>query len=236
MKDSLKSLCAEAELSISDNKIHKLEQFVNLFIEKNKMINLTKFKDRQEFLVKHILDALFLTKFFQIKSGINIADVATGGGLPGIPLAILYQEAFFTLIDSVQKKIRCVGEFANELHLQNIRTVTERLEVIGKNKSYREQFDLVLARALGPLPVLLELAFPLVKKGGVLVAFKGPAYLEEINDAESAMRILKSDKPKVEHYELPRHMGDRFLLIFKKSRPTPNIYPRRVGMPKKKPL
>jgi len=232
----LKSLCQQFGLALSSEKLQSLELFVDLFIKKNKVINLTRFKNRDEFIIKHILDSLFLTQFFNIKPGMKIADLGTGGGLPGIPLAILYPKSDFTLIDSVQKKISCVDEFAKQLKLNNVEAVAERLEVIGQDPDYREQFDLVLARALAPLPTLLELCIPLVKKGGQFVALKGPAYLEEINKAHHAIKELKLDLPRAERYDLPEDGGKRFLLIFDKKRSMPKQYPRRVGMPKKRSL
>ena len=232
----LKSLIQQAGLTISDDKIRQLEQFIDLFIEKNKVINLTKIKSKEEFLIKHIIDALFINQFLDFKKNIKAADLGTGGGLPGIPLAILHPDTSFTLIDSVKKKIKCVEEFADKLSLNNVIGLSDRLEAIGQDKKYREQFDLVLVRALAPLPVLLELALPLTKVGGQLVAFKGPGYFGEINEADKAMQILKAEMPKVEFYELPKKMGKHYLLIFKKNKSTPKTYPRRVGMPERKPL
>ena len=234
--DELTSLCKEAELSISADKQKILKKFVDLFIKKNKVINLTKIKSKEEFLIKHIIDALFVNQFLDIKKNIKVADLGTGGGLPGIPLAILHPDASFTLIDSVKKKIKCVKEFIDKLNLNNVIGLSDRLEIIGQDKKYREQFDLVLARALAPLPTLLELAMPLVKVGGHFIAFKGPGYFAEINEADKAMKILEAEMPKVEFYELPKKMGKHYLLIFKKNKSTPKAYPRKVGMPEKKPL
>lgn len=233
---SLKSLCGQVDLDISENTIGLLEKFVYIFTEKNKVINLTKINSHEEFLIKHIIDSLLVNRFLNVRSGMKIADLGTGGGLPGIPLAILNPNAGFTLIDSVQKKIVCVKEFAAQLHLNNVIGLSERLEVIGKDKKYREQFDVVVARALAPLPVLLELALPLVKVGGIFVAMKGPACLEEINEATNAIKQLNIGLPRVEKYDLPDNIGKRSLLIFEKKKPIPNIYPRRVGVPNKSPL
>jgi 16S rRNA (guanine527-N7)-methyltransferase len=233
---SLKSLCGRAGLEISDNSIGVLEKFVDIFTEKNKVINLTKINSREEFLIKHILDSLLVNRFLRVKSGMKIADLGAGGGLPGIPLAILNREVNFTLIDSVQKKINCVKEFSAHLYLNNVIGLSERLEVIGKDKKYREQFDVVVARALAPLPVLLELALPLVKISGIFAAMKGPGVYEEINAAANAMKQMDIGLPEIEKYDLPDDMGERSLLIFKKIKPTPNIYPRRVGVPSKSPL
>jgi len=232
----LKSLIKESDLRISDDRLALIDKFTDLFIEKNKVINLTKINNREEFLIKHILDSLLIDKYIKIQPDMQIADLGTGGGLPGIPLAILHPKVRFTLIDSVQKKIRCIEEFASQLKLSNVIGLSDRLEILGHNKKYREAFDIVLARALAPLPVLLELAVPLVKTGGIFVAMKGPGYLEEISNADNAMRELKIGMPKIEKYELPEVLGTHYLLMFKKDKSAPNAYPRRIGIPSKHPL
>lgn len=232
----LQQLLQQLNITIPEEKIGLLEKFIKLFIEKNQHINLTKINDETEFIIKHIVDSLLLDQLINIQPNTKIADLGTGGGLPGIPLTIMNLDSNFTLIDSVQKKIKCVEEFAHQLSLKNIKGLSDRLEAIGQNKKYREQFDVVIARALAPLPVLLELAIPLVKVGGVFVAMKGPNYLEELSRSMNAMQKLNIDQPTVKTYELPDKMGKRYLLIFKKDQPTPSNYPRNIGIPKKKPL
>jgi 16S rRNA (guanine527-N7)-methyltransferase len=234
--DQLKSLIQESGLRIAENKLILIDRFTDLFIEKNKLINLTKINNREEFLIKHIIDSMILDKYVEMKPNKQVADLGTGGGLPGLLLAIMHPENRFTLIDSVQKKIRCIEEFASQLKLNNVSGLSDRLEELGQNKKYRESFDIVIARALAPLPVLLELAIPLVKTSGIFVAMKGPGYLEELSNAANAMKELKIIMPKIEKYELPKSMGTHYLLLFKKDRPTSNAYPRRVGVPSKHPL
>ena len=236
INQQLKSLIKELGLRIPDARLLLIDRFIDLFIEKNKSINLTKINNREEFLIKHIIDSLILDKYVDIKPNTQVADLGTGGGLPGLLLAILHPDSRFTLIDSVQKKIRCVKEFASQLKLNNVTGLSDRLEELGQNKKYRESFDIVLARALASLPVLLELAIPLVKTGGIFVAMKGPNYSEEVSIAGIAMKQLKIEAPNIEKYELPEGMGSHYLLIFKKDKPTPNAYPRRVGVPNKSPL
>lgn len=222
-------------LDLSSDQEAKLSQFVDLFLAKNEELNLARFSDRKEFLVKHILDSLMAERFMNLKAGMKVADIGTGGGFPGIPLAILHPEVEFTLIDSVQKKITAVQEFADTLGLPNVSTLSGRLEAIG-HSDLRERFDVVVARALAPLPVLLELATPLVKVGGVFVSLKGPGYLEEIIEADAATQLLKLPVPTAERYDLPDDMGKRYVVTFEKKKPTPPRFPRRDGMPKKKPL
>lgn len=232
----LKSLIQKSGLQMSESLITTIDKFVDIFIEKNKNINLVKVNDREEFLIKHIIDSLILDKYIDIKPGSQVADLGTGGGLPGLPLAIMHPDSRFTLVDSVQKKIRCVEEFASQLKLNNVTGLSDRLEDLGQNKKYRESFDIVFARALATLPVLLELAIPLVKTGGIFVAMKGPNYLEEASYSGNAMKQLKIESPDIKKYDLPEGLGSHYLLIFKKHRPASNAYPRRVGVPNKHPL
>lgn len=234
--DQLKILFDESDLALSEYQLHQLKKFIDLFIEKNKVINLTKINSEQEFLIKHMLDSLLADSLMDFSAVKTAADVGTGGGLPGLPLAIMHPETAFTLIDSVQKKIKCVETFAIQLGLDNVKGLSDRLEVIGQDPKYREQFDLVISRALAPLNTLLELSVPLVKTGGRFVALKAKGYLEEIHYAERAMKELGLNMPKVERYELPDDMGYRYLLIFDKTKLTKKTYPRRVGVPKKAPL
>jgi 16S rRNA (guanine527-N7)-methyltransferase len=151
-------------------------------------------------------------------------------------LAILHPDSYFTLVDSVQKKIRCVEEFAKELGLKNVIAVSDRLEILGRRNEYREQFDIVVTRALAPLPVLLELGLPLVKINGKLIAMKGPSYTSEISDADNAIKKLNTGLPEIEKYILPDEMGTHYLLIFDKKSSTSDQYPRRIGVPNKTPL
>jgi len=232
----LKSLASKNGIKISEEKIGLLEKFIRLFTEKNNIINLTKINSGKEFLIKHILDSLFVDKLVKIRPSQKVADIGTGGGLPGLPMAIMNPESYFTLIDSVQKKIKCVNEFASQLNLKNTTGLSGRLEDIGRDKKYRENFDIVLARALASLPVLLELAIPLIKKGGVFVAMKGPKYEDELKSALNAEKFLKMSAPEIIKYDLPDEMGTRFLLIYRKENQTPNMYPRRTGVPEKSPL
>ncbi len=232
----IEALCENAGIHLSKSQYAALERFADLMEAKNKVLNLTNIRDRATFMVKQILNSLMLDQFVDFKSGMSVADLGTGGGFPGIPLAIAHPEVQFLLVDSVQKKIRAVEEFADQLGLKNVKTLSERIEVLGQNPDYRQRFDLVTAQALAPLPVLLELATPLAKVGGLFVAMKGPNYLEELAQSKNGMKCLKLGEPKIESYELPEGAGSRYLLIFNKTQPTPSQYPRAVGVPNKKPL
>lgn len=234
--EQLEKLLGECGLNLESDKLKKLERFVELFLAKNQELNLTKAEDEKSFLIKHIIDSVYLNELAGIKSGMKVADLGTGGGLPGIVLAIMNPKAEFVLVDSVQKKITAVEGFAKALDLNNVTGVSDRLEALGRDGKFREQFDLVMARALAPLPTLLELATPLVKRKGRFIAMKGPGYLEEMAEADVAIEKLNVTQPFVEKYELPEGMGKRYLLVFDKKKGTPHMFPRRDGVPKRSPL
>jgi 16S rRNA (guanine527-N7)-methyltransferase len=232
----IQSLCENAGLPLTPDQFSKLERLADLVIEKNKVLNLTRIENREDLMVKQILNSLYLGQFVELKGGFSVADLGTGGGFPGLPLAIAHPDCHFTLVDSVQKKIRAVEEFAKALGLRNVKTVSDRLEALGQSTDHREQYDVVTAQALAPLRVLLELAMPWVRVGGVFAAFKGPHYSDELYQAVGAIRVLKAGQPTVHSYSLPDGMGERHLLLFHKSEATPDQYPRKTGLPAKSPL
>ena len=200
------------------------------------MLNLTRIIDNQDVWIKHILDSLIAAPLFKVEPGMKVMDIGTGGGLPGIPLAILFPSVEFVLVDSTQKKIEAVREFAHELNLKNVQCIAERAEVLGQSPSHRNQYDLVLSRALAPLRVLIELTVPLIHLYGNVIAYKGPEYISELATSQNSITKLKAESPRVFQYSLPEGIGNRTLIQITKKHVTPDLYPRRDGMPAKRPL
>ncbi|MBU1018805.1 MAG: 16S rRNA (guanine(527)-N(7))-methyltransferase RsmG [Patescibacteria group bacterium] len=203
----------------------KIEQFVNLFEAENRKLNLCKFGDREEFIKRHVMDSWEAGQF--LEDSRKVVDLGTGGGLPGLILAIEKPDIEFTLIDSVRKKCDSVDIMAKELELSNVDVVCGRAEELGHEM--REVFDAATARALAPLPVLLELAAGFIRPGGLFIAYKGSKYLQELEEAKNAIEILGFELEKIHHYE-------RVLLIFRKTKSLSSKYPRKNGTPKKRPL
>jgi 16S rRNA (guanine527-N7)-methyltransferase len=226
----------EAGLDITDSQFKKLSQYADLLKKKNEELNLTAITDTQQIWIKHILDSLMAVPFFKVEPGMQVMDIGTGGGLPGIPLAILFPSVNFILADSVQKKINAVEEFVHELNLKNVRCISERAETLGHDPVHRDQYDLVLTRALAPLRILIELTVPLIHLYGNVIAYKGPEYISELSASQNAIAKLQAESPRVFQYALPKGMGDRTIIRITKKRVTPDIYPRRDGMPSKRPL
>jgi len=220
---------------ITEDQFSKLSKYLQLLKNKNEEVNLTRITDNREVWIKHILDSLMVAPFFN-KPGMRVIDLGTGGGLPGIPLAILFPTARFVLLDATEKKVTAVANFCRELDLRNVDCIAGRIESIGHEPGYRGDFDLVLARAVAPLRTLVELAIPLIHPYGTVVAYKGPEYISELGQSRNAVEKLRCESPRVFHYTLPEGMGERTLLTLTKKTVTSDTYPRRDGVPASKPL
>lgn len=227
---------SDAGIGLTDQQFDKLNKYLNLLKSKNEELNLTRITDNKEAWVKHILDSLIAAPFFDIKPGFKVIDIGTGGGLPGIPLAIMFPSVHFTLVDSTQKKIEAVSGFASELGLKNVATIAARAETIGHDSNHRDQYDLVVTRAVAPLRVLLELTAPLIHLYGKVICYKGPEYISELSQSQNSVIKLQIEPPRIFQYTLPENMGSRTIIQVTKKRVTPDIYPRREGIPNKRPL
>ena len=170
------SIFQKYHIELSESELAKFHKFLEIFMETNSQINLSAIRDEAWIVEKHFVDSVMLAVFFDIVDefweGAKIADLGTGWGFPGIPLAIVTPEAEFTLIDSVAKKLKCIDDFTEKLELDNIKTLLWRAEDIGQNLVYRESFDLVVSRATAYFPTLLEYCLPLLKVWWVFAAYK----------------------------------------------------------------
>ncbi len=224
-------------IEYNDNKIKQLVTFYEMVVEKNKVMNLTGITEFDEFVYKHFLDSLILEKAFpQIKNNISVIDVGTGAGFPGIPLAIIYDNAEFTLIDSLNKRVNFLNEVITALSIENVNAVAGRAEELGKNSSYREQYDLCVTRAVAEINLLSEYTLPFVKVGGKCIPYKSLQINDEIENGSKAISILGGEIDRVVEIDINGTDLYRNLLLINKIESTPSKYPRRPGIPKKKPL
>lgn len=224
-------------IQYNDDKIDKLVTFYEMVVEKNKVMNLTGIIDFDEFIDKHFLDSLILEKAFpQIKSSLSVIDVGTGAGFPGIPLAIMYEDAEFTLIDSLNKRVNFLNEVITAISLENVNAIAGRAEELGQNSSYREQYDLCVTRAVAEINLLSEYTLPFVKVGGKCIPYKSLQINDEIKNGNNAISILGGEIDKVVEIDIDGTDYYRNLLLINKIKNTPSKYPRRPGIPKKKPL
>jgi 16S rRNA (guanine527-N7)-methyltransferase len=227
-------LAARANRTLTDEQHQRLSKYLDLLLEANQRMNLTRIVDRESAQVRHVGDALTLLKFIPADAR-RVADVGSGGGVPGLPLAVVLQDLHFVLFESTKKKAEFLQEAASELRLANVRVCDERAEDAGREKEFRESFDVAVARAAGTMNWLAEWCLPLVRKGGVLLAMKGPKAAEELPLAEHAINLLGGGSPNVRPADLPGAAG-HVIVEIRKTAKTPPIYPRAATATKGKPL
>jgi 16S rRNA (guanine527-N7)-methyltransferase len=203
--------------------------------ESSQKLNLFSAGDRLKIGEKHIPDATAVLDFWHLKAKDRILDIGTGGGLPGLALAVACPTHSFTLMDAREKKIHAVQSMADTLRLDHVQTVAGRLEELAHEAPFRERFDVVTARALAPLPTLLEYAAGFLKPGGSFYAWKGPDYPTELSSSKNAQTLL--GLPFIKEYPYTLATGEaRCILHFEKVNTLNSRYPRAIGVPLAKPL
>ena len=213
-----------------------LAQYEQELLAWNERFNLTAIRDVEEVRVKHFLDSLTCVQAMRESPGKRLADIGTGAGFPGLVLKIVYPAVQLTLVESVGKKADFCRHVVNTLGLDNVEVIQERAENIGQLLAYREQFDWAVARAVAALPVLAEYLLPLVRVGGSMLAMKGESGPVESHASEHALQILGGHLRQLVPVTLPGVVEERYLVIVDKVAATPARYPRRVGIPAKRPL
>ncbi len=210
--------------------LERLGRFLKLLLEANTHFNLTAITDPDEAWMRHIYDGLTLVPHFVSAEATKVLDIGSGGGVPGIPLAIVLPSVQFTLLESTGKKATYLRETVERLELGNVTVINDRAEAIGATKDLRERYDIVTARAVGKLNVLLELTVPFAKVGGHVLAIKGERAADEIIEAKQALHVLHCAV-----VDASRTLTGTIVSI-EKLRKSPRIYPRRPGEPKRVPL
>jgi 16S rRNA (guanine527-N7)-methyltransferase len=225
----------ELKTKLDETQMSLLVEFNEFLQKENSKYNLTAITEPEEVAIRHFLDSLYLAELDSFQAATNVIDIGSGAGFPGIPLAIAYSKKEFLLVDSLRKRVDFLNELIDKLDLTNVKAVHKRAEEIAKEEDYREKFEFVTARAVAQLNVLAEYCLPLVKKTGVFVAMKLLNNDTEVNEAKKAIDILGGRIRDSLIYHLPKDK-DYELIEIKKIRNTPKKYPRRPGMPKKRPL
>ena len=197
-------------------KNSNLKKFSEVFLEKNKVINLISKNDEKVFFEKHIFDSLSIEKFFEkynVKyAGMNMLDIGTGGGFPSVPIAICYPEINVVGLDSIAKKIRAIEDFKNDLKLDNLTLINDRAE------NLKTKYDIVVSRAVSRLDKVVEYAMPLLKDGGYFVCYKSKQVFDEIREAKELIFKKKAELLEVIEYKLPLEENfERFLVVIKKK-------------------
>ena len=223
-------------IEYQEDTIEKFRKYMERILEWNDKVNLTSITDTQEFIKKHYIDSLALCGFSQMKEAKTIIDVGTGAGFPGVPLAIVYPEKRFLLMDSLNKRIRIIEEISKEIGIENIEFRHGRAEELAREKGYREHFDLCVSRAVANLAVLSEYCLPFVKPGGWFAPYKTGSIEEELRDGLRAISLLGGKLEQNSPLSIKGYDLDHRILFIKKMNKTPAKYPRKAGTPAKEPL
>jgi 16S rRNA (guanine527-N7)-methyltransferase len=227
-------------IELNSKQVKQFELYYQELIEWNKKINLTAITDYSSVQVKHFLDSLTVTLALPEerveRPDFNIVDIGTGAGFPGVPLKILFPQPKLVLIEPTTKKTAFLHHIIQKLKLENVEVLNSRAEEAAHLSLYREQFALVLSRAVALLPTLVELTLPFCQIGGRFIAQKKGEIDEEINRAKEAIAILGGKLDQIKKIELDEFNDARYLVIIDKIYPTPSKYPRRPGVPKRRPI
>ena len=230
------TLLDQQNIVLTDQQKAQFERYFELLVEWNEKINLTAITEKEEVYLKHFYDSIApILQGLIENQEIKLLDIGAGAGFPSIPMKILYPQLDVTIIDSLNKRINFLHLLAEELNLEGVHFYHGRAEDFAQDKNFRAQFDFVTARAVARMQVLSELTVPFLKVGGKLLALKASNAPEELTEAQNALNLLFSKVEDNISYTLPN--GDpRYITIVEKKKETPNKYPRKAGMPNKRPL
>ncbi len=223
-------------VTLTFNQIEAFQWYANELRSWNQRYNLTAITDPDEINIKHFIDSLSCLQVERFRPPGNVIDVGTGAGFPGIPLKIVYPQFKMTLVESIGKKMEFCRHVISSLGLDGVDFVQARAENLGKNAQHRERYDWAIARAVAILPVLLEYLLPFIKLGGCAIVQKGETGPAEAHSAEKALSVLGGEIKQVLPVELPKVTEPRYLIVVDKVACTPEKYPRKPGIPAKRPL
>ncbi len=219
-------------LSLNEDQLFKLKEYAKFLIEYNKKVNITAIKTIEETYLKHFYDSLTITREYTFQNQ-QILDIGTGGGFPGLVLAICFPNLTVHLLDSNHKKIDFLNQLIQKLKITNAKTIYERSEIYATKK--KEMYDVITSRAVADLRVLMEISFPLLKTKGIFLAMKSICE-EEIKDARDTIEILHGKLIQAQNFELPKNAGTRCIIKIQKEKETEKTYPRSYATIMKKPL
>ena len=236
MKELAQHATTMLGIRLTKDQLEALKRYERELLDWNTRFNLTAIDDPQKVRIKHFLDSLTCLCVLRESPFESLIDVGTGAGFPGLPLKIIYPQLRLTLVESVGKKANFCRHMVVTLGLENVTVIQDRAEALGQMPEHREQYDWAVARAVAVLPVLAEYLLPLVRIGGGMLAMKGEQAPAEAHAAEHAARVLGGHLRRLVPIHLPGVAEERYLVVMDKVAATPLAYPRRVGLPAKKPL
>lgn len=232
--DIMNRASKDVEVEFNEESYKKFIEYKTLLQQWNEKMNLTAIKDDEGIIKKHFIDCIKAFKFKPLKEKVKIIDVGTGAGFPGLPIGIINQNAEVLLLDSLNKRLNFLNEVIDKLQLKNFTTLHGRAEEVSRNKEYREKFDIATSRAVANLCVLSEFCLPYVKVGGYFIALKGPSVDEEIENAKKIISILGGKLEEIIEVEVEDTDLKHNLVIIKKIKSTPSVYPRKSSSIMKK--
>lgn len=236
MEQLLIKACEALNLSINEKQVEQFIKYKDLLIEWNKKINLTAITDEKEIVLKHFIDCISLMSVYKIEDNMNIIDVGTGAGFPAVPIKIMCPDINVTLLDSLNKRINFLNELIAQLKLKKIFCIHSRAEDSGRDKKFREKYDLCVSRAVANLAVLSEYCLPFVLVGGTFISFKSVNIDDELNEAKPAIEKLGAKVESVNTVTIPYSDIQHSIVVIRKIRQTPSQYPRKAGMVSKQPI
>lgn len=232
--------CKKWNIVLTEKQIKQFDQYYDLLVEWNSFMNLTAITEFDEVCQKHFLDSLSIVKaypeYYFEENTFQFIDIGTGAGFPSIPIKIVFPNLKFTLVDSLNKRIKFLNEVIDQLQLSDCTAVHGRAEDLAKNSSYREQYDFCVSRAVANLSTLCEYCMPYVKVGGRFVSYKSEKITEEAEKAKYAISVLGGKFERQVEFTLPDSDIYRNIYIIQKEKITPKKYPRKAGLPSKEPL
>jgi len=233
--DLLNAGAHKLDIQLNKEQTEKFELYYRELFHWNQRINISGISDYADVQIKHFLDSLTIIVVWQPGKE-SVMDVGPGAGLPSLPLKILFPDIRLTLLEATQKKVEFLRYIVPRLALDNVEIIHNRAEELAHVTGYRENYDVVLARAVAELPTLVELTLPFCRPGGIFISSKKGEIAAELADAENAIAILGGKFKEVRNIDLPEFSDERRLVVIEKVAITPAKYPRRPGMPEKRPI
>lgn len=230
------SILEQWQISFSEKQQEQLTVYYEMLVEKNKVMNLTAITEFEDVLEKHFLDSIAVARYVDLTGELSLMDLGTGAGFPGMPLKIMFPNLKITLADSLNKRIVFLNEVIDVLELEGVTTVHGRAEDLAADVNYREQYDYCVSRAVANLSTLSEYCLPFVKVGGAFISYKSGEIEEELSSAKKAIFLLGGQTKEVIPFQLDGTDISRSFVMIGKEKKTPNAYPRKSGIPSKKPL
>ncbi|MDD3361333.1 MAG: 16S rRNA (guanine(527)-N(7))-methyltransferase RsmG [Hespellia sp.] len=236
MSEIFEHKLSQLGIKLSSKQYQQFDQYFELLVEWNKVMNLTGITEYEEVNEKHFVDSLAIVKATDINQIHTIIDIGTGAGFPGIPLKIAFPHLKIVLLDSLGKRVKFLNTVIEVLALTDMTAIHGRAEDFAKQKEYREQFDLCVSRAVANLSTLSEYCLPYVRTGGMFISYKSGDVDEELTLSKKAVHILGGRLEDTVKFELPDTDIGRSFVKIKKIQSTSGKYPRKAGLPSKEPL